>query len=84
MVTKVAEDQFGSESSDESMDIPGARRNGAPSVDDHRAWTAWLSATALPQVQPLRMPQQRFEYWRLERPKAVELDGGGAPEGALG
>ncbi|HEV7285885.1 MAG TPA: hypothetical protein VGN75_13605, partial [Kaistia sp.] len=84
MVTKVADDHYGSTSLDESMDIPGARHNGAPSIDDHRAWAAWLSATALPQMQPLRMPQQRFEYWRLERPKAVERDSGVAPEAALG
>ena len=82
MVTKVAEDQQGSW--DDAMDIPGVRGKLAPSPDDHRAWTAWLSATALPQVQPMRMPQQRFEYWRLERPKTTGVADEAAPEGALG
>ena len=80
MVTKVADNHDGSVSSDD-MDIPGARHSAAPSVDDHREWTAWLSATALPRVQPLRMPQQRFEYWRLERTRMVEIEGP-TPEGA--
>ena len=82
MVTKVAEDQ--QVSLDDAMDIPGAPGTPAPAPEDHRAWTAWLSATALPQVQPMRMPQQRFEYWRLERPRPAAISGEAAPEGALG
>lgn len=82
MVTKVAEDQ--QMPMDDAMDIPGISGKLAPSPEDHRAWAAWLSATALPHVQPMRMPQQRFEYWRLERPKPAAISGEAAPEGALG
>src|SRR3546814_17501449 len=51
------------------IEVPGVREASAPAVDDHGRWTEWLCTTALPRVQPVRMPPQRFEYWS---PRAAE------------
>ena len=73
------------QSANGAVDIPGAPRMTAPAADDHRAWAAWLCETALPQVQPLRMPQQRFEYWsRSEARRARPAGADPVSEGALG
>lgn len=83
-MSNASEDLHETLSLDEAMDIPGAPGMQAPSATDHKEWTAWLSATALPQVRPMRMPQQRFDYWRLERPRTLAIGSDATPEGAAG
>lgn len=83
MQTESDTDMDASDMSNDPVEVPGLSAQTAPPADDHKQFAAWLASTALPRTQPTRMPQQRFEYWRLERPRPIAIPGP-APEGAAG